>query len=393
MTSPPAPLPAPVAHTSEARWAPSSRIRVVLGSLTFAALALGAITYAKWWPYAGKVSDLVATGHYKSKSLFARAGSAPNWHTTWHFLTAYGKAIWIALIAGLLIGAGVQTLLPRRSLSRLMGSDRTWGSSLRGGLFGLPCLMCTCCSSPITVSLRRAGTSVAAALSYWLANPLLNPAVLIILAIVLPWPFVVVRIVFGAFLVFCAAPLLSRLGPSNAEGGRPASSAGAIPPATDVDRPLAFSAATGALVPSAALEGTDAADMPSVRRYLTALARLAAVLVPEYAVVVLVIGAFSGWLLPFTHISSGWVPGATVLAAVAGTLLVVPTAGEIAVIVGLVALGAPLAVLGALVIALPAMSLPSITMVGRSLSWRVTGVAALAVMAAAVAAGILVTVL
>ncbi len=68
-------------------------------------------------------------------------------------------------------------------------------------------------------------------------------------------------------------------------------------------------------------------------------------------------------------------------------LLVIPTGGEIPVLLALAAVGASPWVLGLVLIALPAVSLPSLVMVGRALTWRVTAVTAGVVTAAGLAAG------
>jgi len=52
--------------------------------------------------------------------------------------------------------------------------------------------------------------------------------------------------------------------------------------------------------------------------------------------------------------------------------LVIPTGGEIPVILALTAVGVGAGTAGALLITLPAISLPSMVMVGRALSWRIT---------------------
>jgi uncharacterized membrane protein YraQ (UPF0718 family) len=61
--------------------------------------------------------------------------------------------------------------------------------------------------------------------------------------------------------------------------------------------------------------------------------------------------------------------------------------GSRPIIVGLIALGFSPLVTGALLISLPAPSLPSMVMVGRALSGLVTAAACLAVMACALASG------
>ena len=68
-------------------------------------------------------------------------------------------------------------------------------------------------------------------------------------------------------------------------------------------------------------------------------------------------------------------------AAVVGTLLVIPTGGEIPIAQGLVVAGLSLGVVGALLVTLPAVSLPGVVMVGRAFGWRVTATTAAVVVA------------
>lgn len=119
------------------------------------------------------------------------------------------------------------------------------------------------------------------------------------------------------------------------------------------------------------------------------LMRLAIVLLPEYLIVVLFVGLFRGWMLPVGHSATHLAVLVTLLAAVAGTLVVVPTAGEIPLITGLAAAGMGRGPMGALLIALPAVSLPSMAMVSRAMGWRVTAATAAAVACAGVLAGAL----
>ncbi|MGH8888609.1 MAG: permease, partial [Acidothermaceae bacterium] len=67
--------------------------------------------------------------------------------------------------------------------------------------------------------------------------------------------------------------------------------------------------------------------------------------------------------------------------------------GEIPILQGLSALGVGAGPLGALLITLPAVSLPSMAMVGRALSWRVTAAVAGVVMVTGLAGAILLSML
>jgi uncharacterized membrane protein YraQ (UPF0718 family) len=113
------------------------------------------------------------------------------------------------------------------------------------------------------------------------------------------------------------------------------------------------------------------------------------VLIPEYLALVLLTGCLSGWLSDFAGLDKAAGPLALVLVALIGAALVIPTGGEIPVVAALVAVGASFGVVGVLLITLPAVSIPSIVMVARSFSWRVTAAVTVLVVAAGVSAGVL----
>jgi Lyase len=60
-------------------------------------------------------------------------------------------------------------------------------------------------AAPVAVTLRRNGVSPAAAVAYWLGNPLLNPAVLGFLFFVSPWQWTLTRMVVGIAAVLGVA--------------------------------------------------------------------------------------------------------------------------------------------------------------------------------------------
>lgn len=334
--------------------APVRRREALLGALVFAVLAAAALAWAKWVPYLHRLDVTASTGSYPGHDVLVKAGApgdAPSLAGGWAFTKAYVVAIWPALVAGLLIASAVETLLPRRWLLRALGRDGAVGR-LTGGVASLPSMMCTCCTAPVVRSLRRAGVPTGTALAYWLGNPVLNPAVLAFLAIVLPWQWVVTRVLVGAVLVFGATGLIARF---------------AKPREVPLDVPPE--------------------EPAEPRRFLAALARMTLVLIPEYAVFVFAVGALRGWLLPVGDATTDAAVAVTILAAIAGTLVVIPTAGEIPLIAGLAAVGVGRGPLGALLVTLPAISVPSMVMVARAMTWRVTLAAAVAVAMAGLIAG------
>lgn len=236
-------------------------------------------------PCAGEILDSDA---YPGSTILEKAGpadAAPSLSGGWDFTVAYFQAVWQALVAALLISAGVLTLIPRERVVRALSRGR-W-PTVTAGLWSMPSMMS-----------RRS-------------------------------------------------------------------------------------------VPDAEIEPGEGTvdDRPLVARYFRALARLTVVLVPEYLVVVFIVGALRGWLFPFDGGAADWAILTVIGAAIVGTVVVIPTAGEIPILTGLSAAGAGAGLIGALLIVLPAICLPSIVMVGRTLGWRVTaamagGVAATGLVAA-----------
>jgi uncharacterized membrane protein YraQ (UPF0718 family) len=328
------------------------------------------LLWAKWVPYVQKASHLSDTHHWSGGTMFAdsgKPGAAPAFSGAWHFATIYFSEVWKGFGVALLVAAAFDALVPRAWLLAVMNRRTRLGQAAAGGAAALPSLMCTCCSSPLAVGLRKRGVSTTASLAYWVGNPVLNPAVLVFLFLVTPWQFGAVRIIVGIPLVVGGAALATRLfasGPARQDSPLPPELSSPAPP-----DPLRLS------------------QFPI--RFMRSLALLAALLIPAYFVVIMVLGYLSGWLSDFSGLDARLGIAAVVVCAVIGTLLVVPTGGEIPVVLALTGAGVGAGTTGALLITLPALSVPSMVLVGRALSWRVTVAMAAAVAVAGLAAGLL----
>jgi hypothetical protein len=332
----------------------NSRGRLFLGLAGLATLVVVLVVgllWAKWIPYAQKASHLGDTHTWSGGIMFAdsgKPGAAPTFSGAWHFTKEYFDDVWKGYLVALLVAAVFDALVPKAWLLKVMNRRTRLGQAVGGGVAGLPSLMCTCCSSPLAVGLRKRGVGTAPALAYWVANPLLNPAVMVFLFLVLPWQFGVVRLLVGVAVVVGGTVLVTRL----FERGN-----------QHDEMPLELRSAEPA-------DPVRVSQFPL--RFARSLLRLAAILIPVYFVVILVIGYLSGWLSDFSGLDARLGIFAVLVCAVIGTLLVIPTGGEIPVILALAAAGAGAGTAGALLITLPALSVPSIVMVGRALSWRIT---------------------
>lgn len=146
-------------------------------------------------------------------------------------------------------------------------------------------------------------------------------------------------------------------------------------------------------------EAVDVARLPAFRLdrapfgFAGALVRLAVTLIPAYVIVVFLFALFRGWLFPVDGSAAHWGILAIVGAAILGTLVVIPTGGEIPILQGLAPAGVSAGVQGALLISLPVISIVSMAMVVRELKVRVTVGAAVGVALTSICAGVLLAVL
>ncbi len=122
--------------SSRARWVQAGGIAV------FTLIAVGGLYYVKWDPYFHKAFAAAANHSIGSSILTGRAAAPPvaSWQAAWSYALAYWEAIWAALVVGLLFAAGIQALLPRRWLVRVLG-HMNFGSIAVAGAASVPSMM------------------------------------------------------------------------------------------------------------------------------------------------------------------------------------------------------------------------------------------------------------
>ena len=335
----------------------------------FFVILVAGLYYVKWHPYYLR-SFVAASQHSIGSSILtggASAVPAPSWDAAWGYAVAYSKSIWQAMVLGLLIGSAVQAaVIPQRWIERLFGRH-DFSCIAAGGLAAVPGMMCTCCAAPVVVGLRRAKSSVGSAVAFWLANPLLNPATLVFTGFVLGWQWTGLRLASALLVVFGVAYLAQRI-----MGSAEAASSG-----------------IGPAEPAGVPEPTDG----FLLRWGRELWRLSIRLIPEYVIIVLALGAARAWLFPAMPAGVGndvvWIA----FLAIAGTAFVIPTAGEVPIVQSLMALGIGSGPAAALLVTLPAVSVPAAVMVSRVLPQRVIWFVAACVALSGLACGLVATLL
>ena len=316
-------------------------------ALFFLVVIVG-LWYVKWQPYYGKAFTAAET-HSIGKSILAQADASP-FKAAWDYAMVYFLAVWKAAVLGVLLGSLIQVLIPRDWLLRTLGQKRFSGT-LFGTLFALPGMMCSCCAAPVAAGMRRQRVSMGGALAFWRGNPLLNPATLVFMGFVLGWHFAAIRLVAGLVTVLGVAMLVQALVKENPQQAD----------AVDITLPEP--------------QGSFMA------RWGKALWQLFWSTIPVYILAVLVLGAARVWLFPHADGAIDntllWV----IAMAIVGCLFVIPTAAEIPIVQTMMLAGMGMAPALALLITLPAVSLPSLIMLRKSFPakalWMTAGLVAL----------------
>jgi uncharacterized membrane protein YraQ (UPF0718 family) len=278
---------------------------------------------------------------------------APSLQAALDYALAYGNAIWKAMVLGLLLGSAIQTLLPRRWIASTLGGFGL-GSVVAGGILSLPGMMCTCCAAPVVAGLRECRAAPGSAVAFWLGNTVLNPATLVFTAFVLGWEWSMLRLVVGLIMVLGLGWLVNRVA-AHTESVR--------------------------VEPSSAPELNQDGAEPSFARWFATLGRMSVRLIPEYIVLVLLLGAGRAWLFP--HVGHDidnsllWI----LAFAAAGAIFVIPTAGEVPIVQAMLALGVGAGPAAALLVTLPPISAPSVAMLWRSLGPRTLALVSIGVIA------------
>ena len=336
----------------------------LFGAAALLLIAVVGLFIVKWAPYWHKAFVAYAT-HNIGASIVSGHTTQPQAvgiGAAWSYALAYFKSVWQAVVLALLIGASVQAFLPRAWLLKLLGAPSPRSAAIAAA-GSMATMMCTCCTAPIVVGLRRQRIAAGSALAFFLGNPVLNPATLIFIGFVLGWQFVALRAGVGIALVFAVAALANRF----TRAGE--------------DAPKRFSVALSPL------ESGPRTMRNMLAAWLRELWYEIRTIVPGYIAIVFVVGGLRAWLFPpgvELHAS-----GAVAIAALSafGTIFVIPTAGEVPIVQTLMHAGMGVGPAAALMMTLPAISLPSLYIVRNVFSARVLAWTAFCVFCSGVVAG------
>lgn len=270
----------------------------------------------------------------------------------------YFLIIWPALLFGILISAAVTTFVSPRWLVRVLGKGSLRGQVIAGAA-GAPLMLCSCCVAPIFKGVYERSARLGPSLALVLAAPALNPAALILTFLLFDYEVAGMRAVAGLAAVLFTGAIAEKIFGNTR-------------------------------VPH---EVNDVSQNLSSRllllRFVRSCGQVALRLVPVIIIGVLASMIIAQWLPTGAFTSSSARLLAVIVVATFAIPLALPTFFEIPLAFVLLASGAPVGAALALLIAGPAINLPSLLTIMRSTSWKVAAVVAASVWAIAVVGGIL----
>ena len=340
-------------HAQSAAGRQDDRSSYLVAGFVVLLVVLCGLFYYKWGGAIRTVSGVREIGRWAGTADGLTTGGVLR-ETLFYF-----RRIWIALVYGLLIGAAVRAFVSPRRVAALL----SWGGAVRrqvvAGLAGTPLMLCSCCITPIFQSVYERGARLGSALAVMLASPGLNPAALLLTAILFPPSLAVVRITAALMAVFGLAPLIER---TVGEG---------------------LTVADGRFAPLAA-DDAPRSLREMLARFAGALGYLTVRTVPLVFAGVLL----SSLMLPAAlKVSTGGTLLVVALVAAVAVLVALPTFFEIPLAMLFLGLGSPGAA-AAMLVAGPIVNLPSLLVLARETRPKVAVAVALGVWVLAVAAGL-----
>jgi uncharacterized membrane protein YraQ (UPF0718 family) len=277
------------------------------------------------------------------------------WRTTVNWLDANRIGMTFAFLFGPAALTFLATLRRRRTRSR-------WLNTLFGAVAGVPLAVCTNCVAPIARGLFASGMSTESVLATMFASPALNIVVLAMTFVLFPLSVALLKLATVLFLIFVFAPAV-------ASRQRPQA---AVP--SPIEIPGSETWAEAFL----GIARTYARSFWYVFRVAFPLMLLAALL-----------GAFVVELLPAQAFVAPVTLGGILLVALVAAFLPVPMAFDVAIAYILMTRGMPLPYVVTILCTLGIVSVFSLSIIGKSMSWKVAAAAYATVVALGTLTGLI----
>lgn len=221
-------------------------------------------------------------------------------------------------------------------------------------------MLCSCCVAPVFSGVYERSSKLGPSLALMLAAPALNPAALVLTFMLFDYRLATTRVVVSACAVFFTGALIERFIE--------------VKPVNCV-----------------AINAED--TRPLLLRFLHSCGQVAVRTLPLIGIGVLISMAIALWMPIGAIASTRGQFLATIAVAMIAVPLAMPTFFEIPLALLLLSVGAPAGPAVAIMIAGPAINLPSLFTIARSTNWKVAGAVAASIFLLAVLGGVFVSLL
>jgi uncharacterized membrane protein YraQ (UPF0718 family) len=278
------------------------------------------------------------------------------WRTSINWLDANRIGMTFAFLFGPAALTFLATVRRRRTGSRYL-------NALVGAVVGAPMAVCSNCVAPIARGFYASGMSTESVLAAMFASPALNVVVLAMTFALFPAPIALLKLATVFFLIFVFAPAVAS---SRGESG--------LAVACSIEIPVSETW-TQSLVSTAR---AFARSFWYVFRVAFPLMLLAAVL-----------GALVIEVLPPQALNAQVTVGGIILVAIVGAFLPVPLTFDVAIAYIVMTKGVPLPYVVTILCTLGIISVFSISIIGKTISWKVAAASYATVAAVGAVAGLL----
>lgn len=345
----------PVAHAGTWR----SRTLIVLIMATIATVFWVDSRYPALIKRYHAGSQIKATGALTFGTVSAVDRSMPYlkrvWHTTLNWLEANRVGMTFSFLFGPAALAFLATLRRKRTSSRYL-------NVLLGTLIGAPLGVCSNCIAPIARGLYSSGMSTESVLAAMFASPALNIVILAMTFALFPLSLAFIKLATVLSLILVFVPVVSRR-------------------ETEVCVPLKN------LIEIQITETWGEAFKAVAVSYAKSFWIVFRLAFP-FMILAAVLGAFAVELIPPQALSGEASVLGIVIVSLVAAFLPVPMAFDVAIAYILMANGTPLPYVAAILCTLGIISVYSLSVMGKTISWKIAGAAYATVVCLGIVAGL-----
>jgi uncharacterized membrane protein YraQ (UPF0718 family) len=291
-------------------------------------------------------TQIKATGALTFGAVYAVDRSMPLATRVWRTTVNWLDANRVGMTFSFLFGPAALTFL---ATLRRRSTNSRWLNTLFGAAAGVPLGVCTNCIAPIARGLFASGMSTESVLATMFASPALNVVVLAMTFALFPASVALLKLATVLFLILVFAPAVA---------ARRESGAAAV--SCPIEIPVS--------------ETWTQALLGTARSYAKSFWYVFRIALPLMLLAAL-LGAFVVELLPPQALVAQVTLGGIVLVALVAAFLPVPMAFDVAIAYIAMTRGVPLPYVATILCTLGIISVYSLSIVGKSLSWRVAAAA------------------